>query len=596
MTEKYEQLWDLSDLYAGPDDPALNRDHDDLETDLQRFRERYAGSCDILRNAPEQMAEALEHYARIYGKLHNLMVYALLEWNVATQDPEVNSFRDRLNRKVAESSTKMEFFRQFLTHLKPDEVTALIAHEKVKPYATFLDKTARFQPHLLNESEEKMLQLSQQFSRQRWFDFYAQTTSLWSFDIQGQEMTEDEAMDLLRRTDPAQRLEGYEAVYSKYADAQDFIAYIYNTLLQEYAQESRLRQFDSTLSKQAFEQELKAEQVEHLLQEVDARVDLFQRYYRHLAQQCGMEKLRSCDLNAPLSTQDWRVDWQRAQDIVLQAVEPLGEEISAKTRAFFERRWIHAQPMKGKASGAFCAPTARQHPFILMNWNDNLYSLTALAHELGHGIHFYETVEHQNVLHLMPPLFLAETASTLNEYLLADSLMARSDSAELKRFFLSDLLQRFLNGIFRQSQISAFEVFAHREGTQRQLSAEELNAKWMELARQRGGESLETLDAEASGWSRIPHIFMHPFYCYNYTLSNLIVLALIHQYQQQRAQFLPRYQRFLQSGGGASAQALLSLLNLDLEQPDFYSNAFSVLENLIDQLERLSPSTERGNS
>lgn len=596
MNSKHTQVWDLGDLYQGLDDPCLSADQQHLHEAIQAFELRYQGIMDRLLGDPELMAQALGEFTHIQALSHNLIMYATLSWNVNTQDESINTFRDQINRLISEGATRVEFFRQALTHLHSDQAAHLLTHPEVSKYATFLNKTRLFQPYLLSEGEERILQLTRQYSRQRWLDFYTQTTSTWMFRVQGEHKTEDEAMDYLRKADPLLRQEAYEEVFTHYAQQSDFISFIFNTLIQEYALEARLRGFSSTLSQQTFEQELKAEQVTHLLSEVRQRLPLFQRYYAVLKQQLGLEQIRSCDLTAPLRSSDWHTTWKQGQEVVISALEPLGPRLQAKTTEFFEKRWIHALPMQGKASGAFCAPTASQHPYILMNWSNNLYALTALAHELGHGLHFYETVEEQHVLDIMPPLFLAETASTLNEYFLADYLIKHDSDSASQQYFLSDLLQRFMNGIFRQSQISEFEVFAHTEGALRQLNAEELNQKWLALARERGGDVIQTLDAEASGWSRIPHIFMYPFYCYNYTLSNLIVLALIHQYKNE-PDFIQRFQTFLRAGGGSSPKELLELLHLDLNHPDFYRNAFAVLEELITQLEELMGSgipTERG--
>ncbi|MEZ0372004.1 MAG: M3 family oligoendopeptidase, partial [Candidatus Sericytochromatia bacterium] len=426
----YKQIWDLGDLYQGLDDPCLEADHDRLEQAIAHFESRFAPRLELVFQEAELMAAALDEYARIQTLLHDLMVFAVLEWNVATQDTAVNSFRDKLNRQVSEWSNRLEFFRQALTHLEASQLEDLLCHREVAKYAAFLQRMRRFQPYLRSESEERLLQLMRQFSRQRWLDFYTQTTSSWIFNVKGEELTEDQAMDSLRKTDPDLRLTGYESVFGSYHQQRDFITYIYNTLIQEYAQEANLRVFETTLAQQAFEQELKSEQVLHLLDEVRARLPLFQRYYRVLRQSLDLKRLRSCDISAPLRSQDWQVDWEQGREILLQALAPLGPEIHGRVAEFFSQRWIHARPLKGKSAGAFCAPTAQQHPYVMMNWNGNLYSLTALTHELGHGLHFYETVQDQHVLHLMPPLFLAETASTLNEYFLAHYLMEQSSDPD----------------------------------------------------------------------------------------------------------------------------------------------------------------------
>ncbi len=584
------QTWDLGDLYQGFDDPCLEADQERLERNLSQFEQLYGHRLEQVLSDPDSLSDALDAFAAVYALLYDLMTYATLEWNVATQDPAINTFRDRISRKISEWSNRLEGFRQTLAHLPADQLDQLLQHPGIERYRAYLQQTRREQPHLLSEAEERLIQQMRPYSRQRWTDFYTQTTSTWLFQVDGEDLTEGQAMSLLRRTDPDLRRRASEAVLNQYTAQGDFISYIYNSLIQEHAQEARLRGFASTLSMQAHAQELRPEQVLNLVEEVRARLPLFQRYYKVLKHSLGLEKLSWSDLSAPLRAEDWKISWSDAKPVLLDAFSPLGQDLGEKVAEFFDKRWIHAQPLKGKASGAFCAPSSREHPYILMNWDDNLYSLTVLAHELGHGLHFYETVSSQHVLHLMPPLFLAETASTLNEFFLADHLMKQSADPEEKRYFLSDLLQRFMNGLFRQTQITAFELFAHGEGSQRQLTATDLNEKWYALTRESAGEALDVPEIEAAAWSRVPHLFLYPFYCYNYTLSNLIVLALIHQYHQDAESFLPRYRQFLSSGGAAAPSELLTLLGLDLDDEGFYESAFAELESLIAQLEALDSS------
>ena len=137
-TTKLEQVWDLSDLYQSPEDPAIDSDQSDLESALDSFCSKYANP-QPLREDAAALGNALKDFAAINVKIHNLMVYAMLEWHVATQDTQVNSFRDRLNRRLAEDGNRLEFFRQFLVHLSPEEVKTLSATETVAPYAAFLN-------------------------------------------------------------------------------------------------------------------------------------------------------------------------------------------------------------------------------------------------------------------------------------------------------------------------------------------------------------------------------------------------------------------------------------------------------------------------
>lgn len=58
------------------------------------------------------------------------------------------------------------------------------------------------------------------------------------------------------------------------------------------------------------------------------------------------------------------------------------------------------------------------HPYVLLNYADNLDSVFTLAHEMGHAMHTYYSNKHQSITYAGYLIFVAEVASTCNESLL----------------------------------------------------------------------------------------------------------------------------------------------------------------------------------
>lgn len=355
------QIWDLSDLYTGLDDPNIAADSQTLEAEIAAFQQTYANMAEVL-SAPEQLAQALAAYVAIQARAHDLLTYAELRFHTAHGDAAVNTLKQRLTRQITAATTQLEFFRQGLSHLAPEALEHLLQDPRLQPYRVFLQRTQRFQPFLLSDREERLLGLTLSERQQRWLELFMKTSSSWSYTVLGETLSEAQAMDLLRRTDPALRQAGYEAVHGQYREHGELIAFIYMSLIQSHAQEARLRQFDSVLARQAFEQELKAEQVAHLLDEVDAHVGLYQRYYRSLRDQLGLTQLHSYDVNIPLRSSDWKISWDNGTRLVLKALSPLGPELVSKTSEFFSQRWIHAAPGTAKPRALFAPPPPASTP------------------------------------------------------------------------------------------------------------------------------------------------------------------------------------------------------------------------------------------
>jgi len=77
--------WDLGDLYAGVDDPAIDRDLDDALARAERFGERHRGRVGE-RTAPE-LAAALDELEAISERVARAGAFAGLLFAGDTSDP-----------------------------------------------------------------------------------------------------------------------------------------------------------------------------------------------------------------------------------------------------------------------------------------------------------------------------------------------------------------------------------------------------------------------------------------------------------------------------------------------------------------------------
>jgi oligoendopeptidase F len=136
------------------------------------------------------------------------------------------------------------------------------------------------------------------------------------------------------------------------------------------------------------------------------------------------------DLYAPvIGSVDYHVDYEKAQQIILEAVKPLGTDYVDNLRKGFGSRWVDVLENKGKRSGAYSGGAFGTAPYMLMNWKDKLEQMFTLAHEAGHSMHSFFSRRAQPFQYANYTIFVAEVASTCNEALLAHHLLEiESDS------------------------------------------------------------------------------------------------------------------------------------------------------------------------
>ena len=79
---------------------------------------------------------------------------------------------------------------------------------------------------------------------------------------------------------------------------------------------------------------------------------------------------------------------------------PLGGQYLEQIKAGVEGGWADVFPNKGKRSGAYSWGTYGTHPYIFMNYTNNLNDVLTLVHEMGHSMHSWYSRRNQRLLHL----------------------------------------------------------------------------------------------------------------------------------------------------------------------------------------------------
>ncbi|MDQ7053367.1 MAG: M3 family metallopeptidase [candidate division KSB1 bacterium] len=271
---------------------------------------------------------------------------------------------------------------------------------------------------------------------------------------------------------------------------------------------------------------------------------------------------------------------------MLDSFSDFSPEFAGLLEQAFSKRWIDAEVRPGKRGGAFChGVTPSTHPYVLVNYVDNLDSVYTLAHELGHALHDVLAGEQQTLLTYHPPLVLAETASVFAEMLLTRKLLNMELDRETRMQILASKLEDFLGTISRQTMYTLFERDAHLEGGQRRLAADELCNMWIKRRNEMYGDVVDFLPEERWFWSVIPHFIHTRFYCYAYTFGALLVLALYHQYEQEGTAFLPKYRRLLSAGDSDWPEKLVADVGLDFRSESFWQAGFRVVDSLLNEFE-----------
>jgi oligoendopeptidase F len=279
--------------------------------------------------------------------------------------------------------------------------------------------------------------------------------------------------------------------------------------------------------------------------------------------------------------------WLETRKIVMDAYSDFSPVIAGIAGEFFDKNWIDVPSTDGKTSGAFSHPTVPSaHPYVLLNFHGKKRDVMTLAHELGHGVHQVLAAE-QGYLLSDTPLTLAETASVFGEMLTFQSLLKQAKNVPEKRQMLASKIEDMLNTVVRQVAFYLFEVAVHNRRQTGELSNDEINTIWLETQQAALGDAVHLDPLVGSYWAYISHFIHSPFYVYAYAFGDCLVNSLFAVYQQNPTGFQDKYIDLLKAGGSKRHKELLAPFGLDATDPDFWSKGLSMIEGLIDELEKL---------
>ena len=590
LTGAEDVAWDLSDLYAGIDDPQIEEDIARAETDAAAFRERYHGAVAGLDAAA--LAEAVEEYERIESAVVRPLTFAHLVFATNMADPARGALVARLGEKAAALDTQLLFFGLEWAAVEDDAAEAVLADPALDRWRHHLESLRKFRPYLLSEPEERIVTEKTVSGSGSWSRLYEELLGALRVTLDGEEVPLEPAMARVYDPDRETRQGAAEAITDALGPGLRTRTFVFNTILLDKSIDDRLRGYPTWLSSRNLANETTDEAVEALIHATTSRYDLPQRYYRLKARLLGLDRLEHYDRFAPISSDAGKVAWDEARTVVVEAYSGFSDEAGAIVARFFDESWIDGPVRPDKRTGAFCATTIPSvHPYVLMNYTGDRRAILTLAHELGHGLHGV-LAQPLGYITSSTPLTTAETASVFGEALTFERLLAQEDDPHRRLDLLAGRIEDAIATTFRQIAMNRFEEAVHTERRGAgELAPERFGELWLECQSGLFGDSVG-LDGYVPWWSYIPHFTGAPGYVYAYAFGYLFSLAIYRRYVAEGEAMVGPYLDLLRAGGSQSPEELARIVELDLTDPSIWASGLDALGAELDEAERLADELE----
>jgi oligoendopeptidase F len=540
------------------------------------------------------LAEVMHEQADLAELIGKAGSYAGLRFAVDTTDPELGALMQRVEERATAIGTRVLFFELEWAALPDERVEELLADERLAFVRHHLRSARRYRPHLLSEPEEKILAEKDVTGSSAWSRLFDELTSTITIELDGATVGLEQGLSRLASPDRSVRQAAAAAVTEGLAPGLRTRAFVFNTLLADKATDDRLRSFGNWVASRNLANEASDESVQALVDAVQGRNDIPQRWYTLKAQLLGLDRLADYDRMASVATTDAEFGWDEARELVLDAYASFSPELSGVAQRFFAEHWIDAPVRPGKRPGAFCAYTVpSQHPFLLLNWTSRRRDVLTLAHEMGHGLHAY-LARDQGVFHQGTPLTLAETASVFGETVTFGRLLDATDDPEARLTLIAESLEGQIATVFRQIAMNRFENAVHTaRRTEGELSVDDFNRHWTETQTAMLGDSVELTEGYGTWWSYVPHFIGTPGYVYAYAYGQLLALSVYRQYQEQGEGFVGSYLELLARGGSLPPEELGKIVGVDLADPAFWDGGLNIIEQQLEAAEVAALATGR---
>ena len=583
IDSKYK--WSLDLVY--PTRESLEKDIKEVKEKTKELKKLEGHILDSDNN----LLKALDLYMMISRINSKLYVYANMKFHEDTRVNEYQVLTVEIDNLLSKINEELAFINPELLSSSYDLVKEYIKKNKnLERYSFYLEDLYRTKEHVLPKEQEELLAKFEDVlsSSSDIFDMINNTDITFGKikDESGKSvvLTNSNYSKYLESSDRRVRKDAFKKLYKSYISLKNTCAKCLASDIKTDTKVSETRGYKSVLEMSLFYDNISSKLYDKLISEVSNGLNTVYKYIDVRKEVLGLDKVHMYDLYTPLVKEvNNSYTYEEAKEIVLKALEPLGEEYHNLLLKAFDERWIDVYYNEGKRTGAYSWGSYDTKPYLLLNYEGTLNDVSTLAHELGHSIHSYYS-NHNNEYHDSSyPIFLAEIASIVNEMLLNRYLYKNAKTKEEKLFYLNDLLDSFRTTLIRQTMFAEFEKITHdKEKKGIVLTEEEFSKIYLKLNKKYYGKNICHDKEIKYEWMRIPH-FYTSFYVYKYATGISVATKIVSDILNNKNNAKENYIEFLKSGGNNYPLEILKKVNIDIVNDDTIESAMKVFNDTLEE-------------
>lgn len=582
--------WNLSDIY---------KSDEKWEDDFSALSKKAIQLPDFkgkLHQSAKDLLSCLKFDEEIGIVLDRLHLYSMLAKDLDLGNEKYQGMYDRLMMLASKISALSAFIKPEILQLSRENIDEFITAEpELKVYKHLLDDLFRTKEHTLSEEQEVIISNVSPALQVASNTFGLLTNADLKFpvikDENGNdiEITHGRYSSAMYSLDRDYRERFYRNYYKPYIEHKNTLGALFTGNLKSDYFIAQTRKYSSTREAALDANNIPLSVYDNLVNSVNERLEPLHRWAKIKKEFLKLDSFHAYDAYVTLfPSVKKKYTYEKGKSIVLDSLNPMGKQYIEDVKFAFDNRWVDVYETKGKRSGAYSSGTTfGVHPYVLLNWSEELNDVFTLTHEMGHNMHSYYTGMNQPYPYANYSIFIAEVASTLNEALLLEHLINISESKDEKLFLIEKHINNIVTTFYRQTLFAEFEQIVHEQNQKGEaLTPDVLSKLYGELHLKYWGSAM-TLDMEETHtWARVPH-FYYNFYVYQYATSFAASEALAVKIKNEGEPAVQNYLKFLKAGSSDYPINVLHKAGIDMRSPEPIVAVAEKMNQLLNNLENL---------
>ena len=574
--------WNLSIMYSGLDDPALQEDMNKLVEANQAFKAAVEKASTLEdKEKAELILSEMEKYNKILFKIFDFLQ---LRQACNTEDGQNMALINKVMNIYNEGAEYAVAADRILASI--EDVDALAKEsELIKEYTFLIKETKKRCSHLLSNEVEAMISAMDMTGGGAWGDLQSYLTSTVKVDYDGKQITLSEVRNLAYSSDAKVRKDAYDAELKCYEKIADSVAFSLNNIKNQVTMLSGKKGYESPLAMTLENSRMSRQTLDAMMEAVEEYLPVFRKYLRKKGELLGYNNgLPWFELFAPLGKSDKEYSLEEARNYLIECFNNLTPDMADMMKEAFDNEWIDFYPRNGKQGGAFCAGlSGYKQSRILTNYDGTFGAIDTLAHELGHAFH-NRMLEGHRRLNNDYPMPVAETASTFNEVHLGHYALSKAANNEEKLALLENDLREKAQCVVDIYSRYLFETAVFEQSQEKFLMAPDLKEIMLDCQKKAYGDGLDPEYMHPYMWVCKSHYYSSgmSFYNFPYTFGNLFAQGLYNLYCEQGDEFIEKYKEMLRLTPVHTIEEDGAMLGIDLTKKDFWANS---LKSIADEIE-----------